>query len=114
MTYALCYAKYLIYHIKLLYNYPVQLKDFLISNLYNWEISDNELAGPNAFPVVLLGDYVWYRKFNKKVLFYLKHGKQVQIYANVGVLEEMNRYFNTDFTWESLFHDLFKPSDKCE
>jgi hypothetical protein len=97
------YALSKIYNVefKLDYRYPFYLTDFLSPNTYNWIISDDEISY-NLFFVdvaVRLGDLQYYK--------YLKIKKETHLYANFKILNDINVWFGTNYTYKQLFEELF-------
>lgn len=105
-TYALC--KIFNLPFKVWYTYPFELQDFLLPAGYNWRISEDNMTwnSKEAKPVVMLGDYDWYRHFKNIEA----KNKQIYLYANVHRLPELNSFYKTAFTYQSLYNELFKPS----
>lgn len=110
-TFALCK----IYGIdfKLHYTFPFELTTFLKPNRYDWSISKDLVVYNNkqAKPYVLLGDFDWYKRFKK--ITTLQH-KQIHLYANVRVLDKINEFYGTTFTYKQLYEELFQLSENLQ
>lgn len=92
---------------KCIYNFPFELREFLIPNKYNWEVKPNELSEYSKdVEIVIL------RKSPtiKPLLNKLPTKKQVYVYANLNYLDKINKQFNTNFLWRDVFNELFKPT----
>lgn len=101
--FALCKIKKVPFYVN--YVYPFKLEDFLMPNLYNWRINENDISYNvrNAYLQVSLGDEIYFKSF--------KQNKQMHVYSNLGNLTDLNKKFNTSYTYKSLFEELFKPSE---
>ncbi len=103
--YAFCKAQNLDYRI--CYKYPFQLENYLIPNIYNWQLKDNEFLSYNIFhskPLILS------KETEGKRLFRTRSNKQFHIYFNRDILEQINTHFQKNYQWGELFHELFKPT----
>jgi len=105
-TYALCKIHHLPFKIN--WTYPFNLSTFLQPNSYDWTIEVNELSYSKSeyIPKVELGNYDWYKNFKTLT----KKRKQIHFYANVRVLKEINFYYQTHFSYQQLYDELFLPS----
>ncbi|HWK98683.1 MAG TPA: hypothetical protein VNQ55_02000 [Parapedobacter sp.] len=94
-----------------IFNYPMELTEFLVPHAYDWVPKPGELS-----------ESVWdvrFRIMSKQPplrrltnLFPLK--KQVLIYAKVDYLELINKKYNQQYRWGELFRELFKPAEVLE
>jgi len=92
---------------KILFTHPFNLTDYLIPKQYDWIPDDSELS-----------DSVWdvrYRIIKKypgvnKLYKELPINRQYRVYANYNYLENINKKFDKQFDFASLFHELFIPT----
>jgi hypothetical protein len=93
---------------KIVYNYPFQLKDYLLPNEYDWLLNE-EAVSDNFFDVRymnLVGDG------SAKRLIRLNTTKEIQCYANRDIVDELNMVYGANYRWGQLFKQLFKPTEK--
>lgn len=105
--YAMCKIKN--FPFKINFIHPFILSSFLRPNIYDWEIDDPNLISHNIIytnPVVELGSIYWYKYFNVR--------KQTHFYSNFCILDQINKFYNTTFTYSGLFKELFKPAPHLE
>jgi hypothetical protein len=91
---------------RLCYNFPFHLNDFLEPNKHNWLIDEADICH-NYFNIKymnLVGDN------SLKRLRKLKTNKQIHCYANRDIVDNLNQYYKTNFSWDKLFGELFKPT----
>jgi hypothetical protein len=101
-TYAVC--KIMAIPFKLYWTYPFSIHVFLIPNEYDWSIQNGEIVynRQHSKPMIRIQEKYWYKKIKTK--------KQVHFYCNTRSLKDINRYYNSNFTYNELFNELFKPS----
>lgn len=92
---------------KLHYISPFRLEDYLQPNLYDWTIREGDLVYDSriSFPIVRLGDNRYYRNSP----FYKKN-KQIHFYSNFKSLDFINEKYGTNFSFDELYNELFRPS----
>lgn len=93
---------------KISYKFPFKLENYLIPNEYDWVLANDDYCN-NIFSVKfinLVGDA------SAKRLIQIKTKKQIHCYANRNIVDELNTYYNTNYSWGMLFGKLFKPNDK--
>ena len=81
---------------------PFELSHFLIPNEYDWIAKEGEVSFNllNAQPVYLMDTGLKsYRGLSKR--------KQLHFYTNLDFIEEINKEFQTDYSFSSLFKELF-------
>ncbi|MDR0811392.1 MAG: hypothetical protein LBN23_03835 [Paludibacter sp.] len=96
---------------KIYYTFPFELSNFLQPNEYDWIIRDSKSIIYNrseAKFVSIIGDGTINR------LTKLKTKKQIHAFANRDVVNLLNDYYKTSYTWGELFNMLFKPTDKLQ
>lgn len=87
---------------------PFLLEDYLMPNLYDWSVSENnlEFAYPKSMPIIAYSE-------NKHPHRLLKERKgQTHFYFGGDILDILNQKYETDFEWSQLYHELFKPCDR--
>lgn len=92
---------------QMVYNFPFQLKDYLLPNEYDWLLNEDTVSN-NFFDVHymnLVGDG------SAKRLIKLKTTKEIQCYANRDIVDELNKAYGTNYSWGDLFKQLFKPTE---
>jgi hypothetical protein len=95
---------------RIYYKYPFELSDYLIPNQYDWTLKEGEL-GFNFFQtrfVNLIGDG------SEKRLVKLQTKKQIHVYANRDIVNQLNNHYKTSYTWGKLFSILFKPTEELQ
>jgi hypothetical protein len=104
LVYAICKANNIPF--KIYFSSPFKLQDILLPNEYDWIISKKDLTS-NIFDTKIITSYTGKLKlkFNYKT--------QIHVYNfGGGYIDHINSQFNTDYTFASLFKELFQPSDK--
>ncbi|MDO5571896.1 MAG: hypothetical protein Q4F97_10620 [Bacteroidales bacterium] len=108
-----CYALSKVQNIpyKCNFTHPFNLDQILVPNKYDWTVKENQLTNyRNDAKIIIL------RKSPtlKPLLRYFPIKKQLHVYANFDYLDEINRRYNTNFTFGALFNELFKPSEELQ
>lgn len=88
---------------KLYFVSPFDLTKFLVPNNYDWNVSHISSNLRNVNVLVKIGEEYTFEKF--------KFTKQTHLYTNSHNLEKLNLLYNSNYTYASLFEELFKPSD---
>ncbi len=91
---------------KIHYVYPFSLTDFQVPAKYDWTISPEALSQNilSAHMIRITGNPTINR------LQHLPADKQIHVYANRDVIEIINKSYGKNYTWNQLFHELFRPS----
>jgi len=108
-VYALAKAMNIEY--KCIFTHPFLLSEFLVPNQYNWLPEADELSDSLTdvrFRIMRKEPSV------KRLMNILPSRKQVLVYANIDYLEQINQAFNCQFTWGSLFNELFIPNERLQ
>ena len=89
---------------KIDYTSPFTLSDYLEPNLYDWTVQPDELSYSRLHTNVAVhyDDMNWPKSF--------KIRQQIHLYTNNPPLERINLLFNTDYTYQELFNELFKQT----
>lgn len=96
---------------KLIYTHPFYLIDFLMPNTYNWIPKYDEISESMSdvrYKILRKQPSI------KRLLKVLPLKNQVRVYANLNYLDEINKEFNQNFEWGTLFKELFKPTKELE
>jgi uncharacterized HAD superfamily protein len=103
-TYIICKISNIPFRIK--WNFPFNLDQYLEPNQYNWLQKQNEnyCKHKETKPIIVLNDP------RSKALFNIKGNVQNHVYSNMNLLEKINSNYNSNYTWYSIFNELFKPS----
>jgi hypothetical protein len=101
-TYAICKIKGILF--KLNFIFPFDVRTFLIPNKYDWTIEKDEISSSLKYVKVM----VTINEDNLLKRFKLR--KQTHVYNNTKIIDSINKYYNTDFTYTLLFNELFKLS----
>lgn len=103
-TYAICKTYNIPFRIK--WEYPFTLQDYLIPNKYDWIIKENEIfaLNTNSNVVIVLNDP------KSKALFKITNQSQNHIYANISILDSIQKKYGIRYEWHALFQELFKPN----
>jgi len=96
---------------RIVYTNPFPLSDFLIPNRYNWIPSENEISNSVKDVYVKI---LRKQPTLKRLLRLFPLQKQVEIYANLNYLDEVNSRFQQHYIWGELFDELFKPTKILE
>lgn len=94
-----------------LHTHPVDLREFLEPNKYDWTLKEGELSNS-------VRD-VHYRLLRKhlsarRLLNVMPLHTQMRIYGMRNYIDEINKKYNTDYRWGQLFNELFKPTECLE
>lgn len=108
-SYAICKIKN--WNFTICFNSPYRLDEFLIPNMYNWLISENDVIYDLGYakPVLRMGGC---SKVDFDSIKIIK--KQIHLYSNYKWLNNINEKYNTSFTWSGLFNELFNVSDALQ
>jgi hypothetical protein len=100
-TFAICKIKEIPF--KLNFTFPFDIRTFLIPNEYDWTIEKDEISYSlkHSRVIVTINENNLLKRFKLK--------KQTHIYTNTKIIDSINKYYNTNFTYMSLFNELFKP-----
>lgn len=104
LVYAICKANHIPF--KIYFTSPFKLQDILFPNEYDWVINEEDLTC-SMLDTKIITSYTGKLKlkFNNKT--------QIHVYNfGGGYLDHINSQYNTDYTFASLFQELFQPSDK--
>lgn len=95
---------------KLHFTYPFRLEEYLEPNTYDWRIADEEIyySYPVSRPVIAYGEID-----NPSRLLKNRH-QETHFYYGYNSLEEVNKYYNTDYEWGNLYCELFKPTPRLQ
>lgn len=94
-----------------IYTHPMQLSDFLEPNEYNWLPGQEELSeSTRGVRFKLLRKQHTIKRLLK--VFPLK--RQIRVYANLDYLDEVNRKYDQQYQWGTLFNELFKITKPLE
>lgn len=105
-TYLICKAKALPF--RLVFNYPFDIDTYLLPNIYNWKLRENEIVSYSMRNSLIINVH---NDFTANALFNIcDNNKQYHVYGNVDIIEKANIYFNQNFNWSVLYNELFKPS----
>ncbi|MBO7337849.1 MAG: hypothetical protein J6U33_04320 [Paludibacteraceae bacterium] len=104
--YALCKARK--WNFRIDYSFPFRLEDFLEPNSYIWTAGKGEKSGNTLHVKMmrLIGDP------SAKRLIHSGQQKQLHIYANRDIVDEINEKYNKTYQWGRLFRELFKPTQR--
>lgn len=82
------------------------MENFLEPNEYNWLIDETDICHHyfNIKYMNLVGDGSIER------LRRLNTHKQIHCYANRDIVDNLNLYYKTNYSWDKLFRELFKPT----
>lgn len=101
--YALCKARKWKFRID--YTFPFKLEKFLEPNSYIWTAKKGEKSYNTLHVKMmrLIGDNTTKRLSTGR-------RKQLHIYANRDIIENINKAYNKTYQWGLLFRELFKPT----
>lgn len=103
IIYAICKANNIPF--KLYFTSPFQLEDVLIPNKYDWIISEKELAN-SIIDAKIITSYICTLKLN------FKNKTQIHVYNfGGGYIDNVNSQYHTDYSFSSLYKELFKPGE---
>lgn len=91
---------------KIHYVYPFDLADFQVPSSYNWIITSRQFS-QNIFSVKM---FRLTGETTISMLQNLPEDKQIHIYFNRDCIDLINKTYHTQYSWGTLFHELFKPS----
>lgn len=100
------YAKAINHPFKIDHIEPFVLYKFFEPNKVNWILCKGEKREvfPFSLPVVII-DY----ESGERVPF-IPRFLQIHFFTNVDFIPEINKHFKTNYTYQQLFKELFKPS----
>lgn len=89
------------------FNYPFKLENYLISNVYNWEIAEEDIiySFPQSRPLIVYGENVYPTRVFKQ-----RRG-EIHYYYGFDSLDKLNRIYKTRFEFGQLYQELFKPTE---
>jgi hypothetical protein len=93
---------------KLHFVFPFDIRTFLIPNNYDWSIEKEDISYNILYSKVMvrIQEEGWFNE--------IKFNKQVHFYCNTKRLDSINECFGTNYTYNELFNELFKPSDSFQ
>jgi hypothetical protein len=93
---------------KIYFIYPFDIHVFLLPNKYDWSIEKNDISYNIRYARVMvrIQEEGWHKK--------LRFNKQVHFYCNTKNLEDINKYYASNFSYHELFNELFKPSESLQ
>lgn len=105
-TYVWCKQRNIDFRIR--YVYPFELADYLEPASYDWRLR------PGEFTTCLWDTRIMHARREKGRRFVaMKLGKkQLHYHGNVDILEYLNYTGGTNYSWGSMFKELFKPGEK--
>lgn len=103
IIYAICKAKNIPF--KIYFSSPFKLDNILSPNEYNWIISEKELTN-SIFNTKIITSYT------SKLKLHFKNKTQIHVYNfGGGYIDNVNSKYHTDYTFGSLYQELFKPGN---
>ena len=95
---------------KINYTFPFEISNFLLPNEYDWSIKKEAVTFHRKEAKLM----VLYGKDKVKRLLQLKSKKQIHAFFNTDIIEQLNREFQTKYTWGELYNSLFKPTEELQ
>ena len=103
VIYAICKANNIPF--KIYFISPFKLQSILSPNKYNWIISEKELT-TGFFDTKIVASYL------AKTKLKFKYKRQIHVYNfGGGYLKDVNSLYQTDYTFSTLFKELFQPGE---
>jgi hypothetical protein len=105
-SYAFCKIKGIPFKINFIYPFNLQL--FLKPNKYDWTIGEAQISYNliHSKVMVKIQEDGWHKK--------IARNKQIHFYCNTKNLDEINSCYGSNFSYQDLFSDLFKPSESLQ
>ena len=86
---------------------PFVLEKYLVPNQYDWRADDGAIvySYPRTRPVIA------YSEFKTPDRLFRKRNGQTHFYFGNDILDYINKWYGMSYEWESLYNELFQPSD---
>lgn len=95
---------------RLSYTFPLELSHYLEPNDYDWRIGTNDI--PCNFFDTSFANLVGDATINRMCRLSLH--KPLIAYANRDVVQLLNNFYHTNYSWSELYHRLFRPSAELQ
>lgn len=86
---------------------PFELSDYLMPNEYDWDISDEDITYNYnvSMPIIAFGEYADPHRLLKN------RRNECHFYYGYDSLNEINAHFHSNYMWNGLYAELFKPTE---
>jgi hypothetical protein len=105
-AFAICKIKNMPF--KLFFIFPFDIHNFLVPNNYNWTIEKNDISYNKRHTRVIVNIQ------EERLFKNIKINKQIHLYSNAQNLDKINKYYNCNYTYSTLFNELFKFSKSLQ
>jgi hypothetical protein len=87
---------------------PFNLEEFLTPNSYDWRLKEGEKSYNLRYvrPLFMIQD----SPGKKSMRFFRAKKIQLHLYTNANYIDEINRRQNTNYRFDELYKELFRPS----